>query len=273
MADPKISASSPDIEPYLVLVEAEMERLDPRIRAAMAKRKVTVVVCKDNPTDYAPRLLNMESPANWGGRSWADAAGAYLPDTKEVVIGLKADGSGYRLPVWGDKHASHNLVLHEAMHGHDYSAGQRFSGDRQLRQAAHRDLGGRDDYWSRYVAQPAEAYAESAARYFGGGPDYSPPFTALNHYWDNFDYNVLDMPDTFETLRAAEAHSDVFTHEMPDGGVLVIMTAEQPGVVIGHLAVRLHPGDTHEVALIDWLESQGLVPGFINAHQRILADR
>lgn len=164
------------------LVVAELEKLPAAALLTMARNGTKVVACRDNVTDYAPELSGVR-PRGWPpGATWDTVPGAYMPDKNAVVIATTGHGTpqGAHVPATGEGHGSANLVIHEAAHAIDSATGA--SGSTAFNDARNKDIGGLTDYEKQPgTAGQSETFAESAARYYGGGNACNTP--NINDYW------------------------------------------------------------------------------------------
>lgn len=164
------------------LVVAELEKMPASALMALVKNGTKVVACRDNVTDYEPSLKGVR-PRGWPpGSSWDSVPGAYMGDKNAVVIATRGHGSagGPYVPPTGDGHGSVNLVIHETAHAVDAATGG--SASREFNEARDKDMGNLSDYERQAgAAGQSETFAESAARYYGGGNACNTP--NLNDYW------------------------------------------------------------------------------------------
>jgi hypothetical protein len=188
------------------LVEAELGKMPVEALQLMKDNGVRVVVCRNDVLEILPEL-ETEKPRGWDdGQTWKGVPGLSTVDehgNKMVVIATVGHGTaeGAHVPRTGEGHGSHNLVIHESFHSVDDTAsdGNR-SDEADFENARSTDVATLPEY-ERTEAEggPAkeagasdaddlrraqeEAYAESAARYYGTDPADRPD-NALNDYWD-----------------------------------------------------------------------------------------
>lgn len=164
------------------LVVAELEKMPAAALLAMARDGTKVIACRGNVTDYAPELSGVR-PRGWPpGATWDTVPGAYMPDKNAVVIATTGHGTpqGAHVPATGEGHGSANLVIHEAAHAIDAATGA--SGSTAFNEARNKDIDGLTDYEKQPgAAGQSETFAESAARYYGGGNACNTP--NINDYW------------------------------------------------------------------------------------------
>lgn len=148
-----------------------------------------VVVCGGSITDYATDLKG-KTPRGWPSKcTWDEVPGAYLPDRRMVVIALApVDGGGWRIPNFNEGHGSYNLIVHETMHGFDFTSDPHPSAGADFAAARQADL----DQLDKYERQDGDAgcqetFAESAARAFAhdGEPK---PWPQLLRFWSGFSH-------------------------------------------------------------------------------------
>lgn len=162
-------------------VAQELAKMPEPALRTLADKKVGVVAARGSVTDYATDLKGVQ-PRGWApGKTWDGVPGAYLPKRNEVVIATTGPAGSPRVPVTGEGHGSVNMVVHEATHAIDRQGGGSTSADFL---AAHaKDSAVLPSYErQKGKAGPSEAFAESAARIYGGshGPLVTP---ALDDYW------------------------------------------------------------------------------------------
>jgi hypothetical protein len=172
------------------LVAAELSKLPPHVLQRMEDNGTTVAVCRDSVTEVRTDLAGV-TPRGWPpGTSWDTVPGLYDPNTNTVIVATRGhdQDDGPYVPPTGDGHGSSNLVLHEAMHSVDHHGpdGNHISEtDQDFIDARNNDAAIMADGYEG-AANPAgaeEAYAESAARYYGGDPDDAANHPGLHEYW------------------------------------------------------------------------------------------
>lgn len=164
------------------LVVAELEKMPASALMALVKNGTKVIACRNNVTDYDPSLKGVR-PRGWPpGSSWDTVPGAYMGGKNAVVIATRGHGSagGPYVPPTGDGHGSVNLVIHETAHAVDAATGG--SASKAFNDARNKDINNLSDYERQAgAAGQSETFAESAARYYGGGNACNTP--NLNDYW------------------------------------------------------------------------------------------
>ncbi len=171
-----VSAGGSATEADARVVVAELAKLPVDVLRYMADNGVRVVVAQGSVTDYLTELQGVR-PRGWPpGATWDTVPG--LAHGSEVVIAVR-DG---KVPAPGDGHGSHNLVIHETFHAIDHVGG--FSENSDFRAAHNADTSSLDAYETQAgAAGREEAYAESAARYYGGDQNSSTSTPLLTSYW------------------------------------------------------------------------------------------
>ena len=169
------------------LVAQELAKLPIEILQRMKDKGIKVKVCRGSVTDYLTDLKGVQ-PRGWpDGQTWDGVPGTYEPTKNEVVIATVGHDTpaGAHVPASGEGHGSQNLVIHETMHGVDYTGdGGKLSGGEEFNKARDDDLGTLSAYESQ-AGGPGqeETYAESAARYYGGDSNDAANHPNLNNYW------------------------------------------------------------------------------------------
>lgn len=174
------------------LVEDELVKMPPGALRNMLNGGTRVAVCRGSVTEYRTDLAGQQ-PQNWpAGSNWNTVPGAFTPDRNEVVIATRGHGTpaGAHVPQRGDGHGSHNLVIHESMHAVDHNGGG--SNSAAFRQAQAADFNRLPRYERHANGGREEAYAESAARYYGGGNSRRTP--NLHRYWQRDPLNPNRPP-------------------------------------------------------------------------------
>lgn len=251
-AAPPVRADGSGRQDDLVAVAAGLGRIAPAILEAMRQTGVQVVACRESVVDYATDLHHV-IPRGWEAkpgevqRYWNDVPGAYLPRTNEVVIATLQIGGQRRVPPKGFGHGAYDLVIHESIHGYDYTLGRRPSNVRAFRDARDTDHQALSPYEQQAgAAGREETYAESAARYFAGDTSMATDWPALHGFWRLF-------PEGHDLSDRADAPPEPFEAEdRPIGiatfttaGLLVLdLTAEGPRGEIGHSRRVYTPGQS-----------------------------
>jgi hypothetical protein len=224
-------------------------RLPATVAGFLLRNRARIVVCRSNVTDHEPALLN-EHPRGWPpGLTWASVPGAYLPARREVVVATIATAAGRQVPgPEARSHGSVDLLLHEAMHGHDFLKGHRVLRDPAFKAAWEADFA----LLGRYEQQPGEvgmqeSYAESAARLFAGNV-LATSWPSLFGFWKNIDEGDLEAADIdldfpFAPLATAPDTPIGTAAFEADASLTIDLRAESTTGATGHLMLHLQPGD------------------------------
>jgi uncharacterized Zn-binding protein involved in type VI secretion len=147
-----------------------------------------IVVCRGSVTEHLTDLKG-KPPRGWkNGKTWDSVPGAFDPNSNEVVIATTGHGTpaGAHVPGTGEEHGATNLVLHEGAHGIDHNTPGGKASQSPAFVAAHTaDKPTLTDYEGTNVSPEAarsEAFAESAARHYGGDPAAA-NHPNLDNYW------------------------------------------------------------------------------------------
>jgi hypothetical protein len=89
---------------------------------------------------------------------------------------------GAHVPQAGEGHGSHNVVIHETMHAIDRARTPGEAVDPDFLMASDEDQANLPEY--EQGSQIEEAYAESAARYYGGDSNDEQEHPNLHEYWE-----------------------------------------------------------------------------------------
>ena len=240
------SASAADLEaarPVAALLPTS-------VAGFLVRKRARIVICRNNVTDHEPALLN-DHPRGWPpGLTWASVPGAYLPGPREIVVATIDGPAGRRLPgPEAGSHGSVDLLLHEAMHGHDFLKGHRVLRDPVFKAAWAADF----PLLGRYEQQPGEvglqeSYAESAARLFAGS-GLANAWPSLFAFWQAIDESELEAQDVELDLPFAPL---VVAPDTPigtaviatDASITLDLRAESISGATGHLMLRLKPTDS-----------------------------
>jgi hypothetical protein len=249
----------------LVAARAAAAQLPLAVAGFLLRKGARVVVCRGSITDHETALKGVR-PRGWPeGQTWDIVPGVYLPGRKQVVIATVDGPGGRTIAPRGTGHGSVDLLLHEAMHGHDFLKGHRLLKQRAFRDARTADLAVLGDYERQSGdAGLQETYAESAARAFATGPALLPPWPTLAGYWQALEETELETAAAIateqpEVLELADAPIGTATYEA-GGALLLDLRAEGPDGAIGHALVRLSPGDPAYGAIVRPGELEGASP-------------
>lgn len=228
-------------------VAAEVAKFPAALLRAFLTWRVKVVACRDSVTDFE-RSLRGVVPRGWEGlgRTWDSVPGTFLQGRRSVVIATIDEAGARRVtPRSPTTHGSYNLALHEAMHGHDYMSHHAQLGDPAFVAARTADF----DQLGVYERQPGgagleETYAESAARYYGGDPDFPGQWPRLAAYWAADPLAEAREAPVLEGLHIHAADAPIGTAEvLPNGDIVLYLRADGPGGAVGHGAVVIAVDD------------------------------
>ena len=169
----------------VALVVAELTKMPIAALRRLESSGVKVIACRGSVTDYATDLKGVR-PRGWPpGATWDAVPGAHIGGRNAVVIAVIGHGKGTpHVAKTGEGHGSANLVIHEATHAIDAKLGAtRNSSSAAFNKARNKDVAALPAYERQPgAAGKSEAYAESAARYYGSshGKIKTP---ALDAYW------------------------------------------------------------------------------------------
>jgi Flp pilus assembly pilin Flp len=168
------SASQGDVD----AVVADLAKLPRPVLEYMQAKGISVVAAKSSVTDYMKHLKGVK-PRGWPpGATWDTVPGT-VNNNKEVVIATRNG----KVPATGDGHGAYSLTIHETFHAIDRAEG--WSKQPAFVKARDADAANLE----AYLKQPGdagleEAYAESAANYFGGNTEWGKTHPNLWKYWE-----------------------------------------------------------------------------------------
>lgn len=165
------------------LVARDLAKMPKSSLEQMKANGTKVVACRGSVTDYDASLRGVQ-PRGWpAGSTWDQVPGMYDPNKNEVVVATVGHGTpaGAHVPGTGEGHGSANMPIHEALHSLDArSAGSPLSGGTDFNTARNGDFSSLGGYEQQAgSAGQEETFAESGARYYGGGGGTS----NLDGYW------------------------------------------------------------------------------------------
>jgi hypothetical protein len=234
----------------LAAVTSQAAILPPFVARRFRKKAVRIIACRQSITDFETDYRG-EVPRGWEktGRTWDDVPGAYLPKRNRVVIATIATADGRQVPDrTSGLHGSRSLVVHESLHGFDYSGGHAALRDRRFQDARTADLA-RLDVYERQDGDAGleETFAESGARFVADRPAMKTDWPALEPYWETGPFDGIG-PEAAQSEAAA--NEALGTAEMlEDGSLELDLRAEDSGGAIGHAVIRVEPTDAHYDAL------------------------
>lgn len=220
-------------------------------------QRVRIVACRGSVTDFEHALRGVV-PRGWEatGRSWDSVPGTYFHDPKRVVIATVVGPDGAR--VVPDKatrlHGSDDLVVHESLHGYDYTLGHRLLRDAGFAEARERDSDGLTGY-ERQQGQVGleETFAETGAQHCADPAALGQRCPHLASFWD-----AMPVTETEGVAEAAAGPQDtrgplgIATRE-DDGRIVLDLRATDGSGAIGHALLDIAPDDPAYRALDDRL--------------------
>ncbi len=234
----------------VALVASRAALLPLTVLKRFQKDGVRILACRDSVTDFE-RSLRGVVPRGWEstGKTWNDVPGAYLPAKRRVVVATIATATGGRaIPGKGSgKHGSSDLLIHEALHGFDFTSGHAVLDDPRFRSARTADFNNLDAY-ERQAGEAGlqETFAESGARFIVEPAKMAASWPALHAYWTG-------GPGTGQRtgiLELAPAKGPIGTIQMLENDVVALdLRAESDDGAIGHAQFTISPGDTSYEAL------------------------
>jgi hypothetical protein len=278
-----ITGGSGAAEDLDVVVRAAALLPAPVIRR-FRREGIRIVACRGSITDFERDLAGVV-PRGWAGldKTWDDVPGAYLPARKRVVIGtIGLEGGGRTVPRMGQGHGSTDLVVHEALHGFDYSSGHAVLEEPRFVSAREADF----DRLGTYERQEGQAgaeetFAESGARFSVDPEGMAAAWPMLHQYWG--EGPLEDRREGFEGEEAFETRPIGTAVDCGDGLIALDLRADGPEGVIGHARFILDVGDCGYDEIADTVFREGrpskgafLIPPFIERradHGRRLQER
>jgi hypothetical protein len=257
---PRVRAAGSGGPEDLAAVSRHVRQLSPQILHALRKAGVEVVACQTSVTNYATDLQG-KIPRGWKVKPperqlyWDDVPGAFLPASNEVVIATMALGSQREVPPTGHGHGAFDLVLHETMHGFDYVGHPKPSQSKALKSAWTADYAALDPYEQQIGdAGLEEAFAESAARFFGGDPHLQSRWPALHAYWKASAAVPGAVTPHLQPAHLTPSAAPIGLATMQeDGSLRLELRAAGPAGETGHAMVAYRPTD----------------PGYVQARDRL----
>jgi hypothetical protein len=241
----------------LEAVAREAASLPSYVLARFERKRVRIVACRDNITDYRKRYRNTV-PRGWEstGKTWNDVPGAYFPDETNVVIATIQGDSGRSVPTRASGlHGSASLVVHESLHGFDYIGRHAVLSDATFLNARNSDFANLDVYEQQAgQAGLEETFAESGARYAVDGQSMQAAWPNLYAFWDAGSPTswlegvpMAGVTEGLGTTGSPEKNALGTAEFTADGAIKLDLRAESTEGAIGHAMLKINPGDsTHE---------------------------
>jgi len=245
-------------------VAAAAAELPPFVAQRFRNSGIRIVACRESVTDFEVSLRGVV-PRGWEGlgKTWDDVPGVYLDAKRRVVIATMDDGGARAVPTKAShRHGSSSLVLHESLHGYDYSGGHAVLRNPSFQNARTADYAKLDVYEKQDgQAGLEETFAESGARFIAEPQQLQGDWSHLFAYWNSGvpTTEVVDQP----AEEAAEEIAPVGTARLrSDGRVEMALRATGPGGLIGHATFTLAPGDAAHERIVNVVSQEGVAePG------------
>ncbi len=243
----------------LEAVAQEAAHLPDFVLARFENKTIRIVACRDGVTDFETSLRNV-TPRGWEGtgRTWDNVPGTYFDNRKRVVIATIAGGTGRTVPTRASGlHGSAGLVVHESLHGYDYSGNHAVLRDQRFTGARQDDLA----RLGAYERQPGQAgleetFAESGARFMVERDALNVDWPHLGGYWAAGPAGVGSAILSIEAAAAESAELGT-AEKMDDGTIRLDLRAEGPGGAIGHAVLNIETHEAGYSALHDHLFGGG----------------
>lgn len=209
---------------------------------------IRIVACQGSVTDFERSLRNVV-PRGWEGlgRTWDDVPGSYFDNRRRVVIATIEKDGARAVPLKSSGlHGSDDLVVHESLHGYDYSTRHALLANTRFVDAREHDLAGLSSY-ERQAGQAGleETFAETGAQHCADHPALAHRCPALSQFWEA-------MPITSEGVvpPPPAARAAIGTVTRGGGGDLHLdLRATGEGGAIGHAWLVVKPNEPAHSAL------------------------
>ena len=213
-------------------------------------RKIRIIACRGSVTDFESELRGVV-PRGWEGlgRTWDSVPGTYFDNKLRVVIAT-IDRAGAR--VVPDKasglHGSDDVVVHESLHGYDYSTRHFVLAASAFLTAREADVANLPDYEKQAgQAGREETFAETGAQYFSDRAAMAARFPALAAFWDTM---PISSEAPVEALPADAGPAPLGeVSRRSDGSLIFDLRAIGEGGAIGHAAVTISADEPQHAAL------------------------
>jgi hypothetical protein len=247
----------------LEAVASEAVHLPEQVVERFERRQIRIVACRGGVTDFEIDLKG-QTPRGWEstGRTWDSVPGTYLEKKLRVVIATIADGAARKVPTKETRlHGSDSLVVHESLHGFDYSGGHAVLQDPDFIHARSADLPKLAHALNGYLVQESqpgleETFAESGARFAVDRPAMTVDWPNLATYWTGEISGAQIAPESTPAMEglAAEGEDVIGSATIEtDGSIRLDLRAEGPSGAIGHGSFTIEEGDPHYQGLRDRL--------------------
>ena len=248
----------------MAAIAAHAANLPTRVVDHFFDAGIRIVACRGSVTDFETDLRGVV-PRGWEKtkRTWDDVPGTYIENRKRVVI---ATSDGLDRRVVPDKstglHGSDSLVVHESLHGYDYSLNHAPLTDPRFLAARDHDLSGLTDY-ERQAGRAGleETFAETGAQFCVAPDALSTRCKRLATYWETAVGAVQKAvaPSPLEGMEDSSGPLGTATRGA-GGRITLDLRATGPGGAIDHAALIIEPEDPAHAALDAELFSKAAGP-------------
>jgi hypothetical protein len=241
----------------LEIVAREAALLPDYVLKRFERRGIRIVACRGSVTDFETDLRG-RIPRGWEstGRTWDSVPGTYFQERLRVVIATVPQGAGRIVPTSASGlHGSDSLVVHESLHGFDYSGGHAVLSEQRFVDARNGDLPRLGSALNGYLVQQGQAgleetFAESGARHAVDAAGMGSVWPHLAAYWQQGPGSIeTAAPAPLLESAAAGADSIGTATIRVDGTIELDLRAEGPGGAIGHAVLTVAPGDPAHAGL------------------------
>ena len=221
------------------------------------KRKIRIVACRGSVTDFETALRG-QVPRGWEGlgRTWDDVPGTYFDNKRRVVIATIAkDGARVVPDKFSGLHGSDDLVVHESLHGYDYSTGHVVLAAPSFLAARDADAPNLPDYEKQPgQAGLEEAFAESGAQYCLDRTAMVARVPALAGFWDSMPI-AAGAPHALPAMVGRQPLGTASRN--PDGSFTLDLRATGAGGAIGHASLTIRVEEPQHAVLAERLFPAG----------------
>ena len=242
----------------VAVVTAAAGRLPSWVITHFLKNKIRIIACRGSITDFETSQKG-KVPRGWEGlipkRTWDDVPGTYFQDKLRVVIATIDQNGGRVVPgKESGLHGSDDLVVHESLHGYDYSTGHAMLAAPTFKAARDADAGALPAYLKQDgQAGREETFAETGAQFCVDRVTMAQRCAHLAAFWDTMPLISEGMAEA--AIAGDRAAVGVVTR-FPDRSLALDLRATGEGGAIGHARFVIAAGDTGHSAL-----EQRLFPG------------
>lgn len=234
-------------------VAAEAASLPEPVIKRFEREHIRVVACRGSVTDFETELRG-KTPRGWEqtGKTWDSVPGAYFQNRRRVVVATTGQAGVRTVPTKSTRlHGSDSLVIHECMHGFDYSGGHAVLRDPSFTSARLADLPNLREALNGYLVQSGQAgleetFAESGARFVVDRADMRREWPHLAAYWESGITSTVEAPGMELTPEGVPAEREDTIGQAtlhPSGTIELDLRAEGPGGAIGHAILTVEPDE------------------------------